>query len=97
MNTVKMENIKKQRDQHITKIFWLCLQISFIFAIPAVAGAILGVKLDTIYGTGRFITTVILMMMFVFSWVLVIMKYLKLQKKLKEINQAIKDNSESNI
>ncbi len=82
-----MDELKAKRDEITTKIFWLGLQIAFIFAIPAVIGAIVGVNLDAIYKTGRLITVAILIVAFFFSWTVVILKYRKLNKELKEINK----------
>lgn len=89
------EELKKQKEDHTTKIFWLGLQIAFIFGVPAVAGALIGAKFDAAYGSGRKITSVILAAAFVFSWVWVIAKYRSLNKKLKELNQAIKKSEEN--
>lgn len=85
-----LEELKKQRDAHTTKIFWLGLQIIIIFGVPVAIGAIVGTKVDAAYDTGRKITAVLLAITFVFSWFLVIMKYRRLNKKLAEINEAIR-------
>jgi len=80
-NILTKEQIKREEDT--TKIFWLALSIVFIFAVPAFAGAFLGLKLDALYQTGRKITLTILIFTFIFSWLVVIREYLKLSKKLR--------------
>ncbi|MBI1866468.1 MAG: hypothetical protein HY005_00210 [Candidatus Staskawiczbacteria bacterium] len=87
-----MDELKKERDKHTTKIFWLGFQISFIFAIPAIIGVIAGKKIDYIFNTNNKATTLILISTFIFSWFLVFVKYNKLNKKLKEINKIIKED-----
>lgn len=90
-----MEELKKEKDKYITKIFWLGLQISFIFAIPAMIGLVVGKKLDVMYKTNNTITIFILFFTFIFSWFLVFIKYNKLNKKLKEINKTIKEEQQN--
>jgi len=80
-----MDELKKERDKYTTKIFWLGLQISFIFAIPAVIGVIIGKKIDYIFNTNNKITIFILFLTFIFSWVLVVIKYRILNRKIKEV------------
>ena len=88
-----MNELKKQQDAHITKIFWFGLQISFIFAIPAVLGVLLGKTLDRIFGSGNYATIITLAFTFLFSWALVIVMYSRLNKKLKEVGRRIKENN----
>ncbi|OGZ70232.1 MAG: hypothetical protein A2904_00725 [Candidatus Staskawiczbacteria bacterium RIFCSPLOWO2_01_FULL_33_9] len=90
-----MDELKKERDRYITKIFWLGFQISFIFAIPAVIGVVVGRKIDYIFNTNNKITTFILFLTFIFSWFLVFVKYNKLNKKLKEINKTVKEHQQN--
>lgn len=89
MNSV--DELKKQKERYVNKIFFLCIEMIYVFLIPAVIAAFAGVSLDNIYSTGRKITVVFLAISFIFSWTLIIVKYIKLNKELKEINKAIKD------
>jgi len=88
-----MDELKKQQDVYITKIFWLGLQISFIFAIPAVLGVWVGKTVDRMFGFGNYATIIALVLTFLLSWVAVILMYMRLNKKLKEVNQQIKENN----
>ena len=92
-----LEDLKKERDNHTTKIFMLGLYIAFIFAVPAFLGVLVGLRLDAAYQTGRKITVAILAVTFIFSWFLIIMRYLQLQKKLAEISRAIKKESQNRL
>jgi len=92
---MEKEDLKKQRDRYITKIFWLALQIAFIFSIPAVIGAVAGVFLDSRYGTGRKITVSFLIGTFIFSWILVIVKYRRLSKKIEQLEEKIRQSNNS--
>lgn len=92
---MNQEDLKKRRDELTTKIFWLGLHISFIFAIPAVIGVIAGKYLDEFFNTGNKITTFVLLFTFIFSWILVFIKYNQLNKKLKGISQKIKESKKN--
>jgi O-antigen/teichoic acid export membrane protein len=94
MSEQNISDLKKQKDKYITKIFWLCLQIAFIFGIPAVLGAIIGGRLDAKYGTENKITLAILFGTFVFSWMLVVFLYRRISKKVKEVEDQIKIKKE---
>lgn len=97
MSEQNISDLKQQKDKYITKIFWLCLQIAFIFGIPAVLGAIFGGKLDAKYDTGNKITLAILFGTFVFSWVIVVFYFKYLNKKIKNINTEIKNKENENL
>lgn len=87
-----MEELRKDQDRYITKIFWLGLQSSLIFGVPAVAAVFFGKKLDHWYGTGKWLTGGLLCFTFLFSWTVVLVQYYRLNKKLKEASAAIKKN-----
>ncbi len=97
MSEQNISDLKQQKDKYITKIFWLCLQVAFIFGIPAVLGAIFGGKLDAKYGTDNKITLAILFGTFVFSWVIVVFYFKYLNKKIKNINAEIKNKENKNL
>jgi len=78
------QNLKNNKKDYKTEIFLASFQTIFIFGIPAFIGAFIGVKLDKFYNTNSLINAIILSFTFVFSWVLVILKYHSLNKKIKE-------------
>lgn len=93
MSEQNISDLKNQKDKYITKIFWLCLQIAFIFGIPAVGGAFLSRFFKNKYPNNDYISTLVLFGCFLLSWVIVIVYYNYLNKKLKKINNQIKDIS----
>lgn len=86
---MELENLKKQKEVYISKIFWLALQIALIFAVPAVLGALIGKKLQDAYGLGQNFTLFVLIGTFVFSWLVVIIMYNHLSKKIKKVEKEI--------
>jgi uncharacterized membrane protein len=87
---MELEKLKQQKDQYITKIFYLGLKIALIFAIPAVGGVLLGKRLDVIYGTGKTITYSMLAFAFILSWTITLVMYNNLAKKIKKVEHEIK-------
>ena len=88
-----MDPLQQEQHRQIGKIFWLGLQISFIFAIPAIIAVVAGKKIDAMYSTGKLATIIALAAAFIFSWVLFLAQYYRLNKKLKEVNRRIKENN----
>ena len=88
-----MNALQQEQHKQIEKIFWLGLQISFIFAIPAGIAVFAGKKVDAMLGTDGLATTSALATAFIFSWALVLVQYHRLNKKLKEVNRRIKENN----
>jgi Na+-driven multidrug efflux pump len=84
----KEAEIKKlvlERDKHVTRIFWILIEIAFIFGIPA---AIAVVLIKTLGGNTIYIA---LPTAFVISWVVLIIHFRKLHKKLKGLDDKIKE------
>lgn len=75
----------KQREDYTTKIFKEGFKMIFVFGAPAFLGAFLGTKLDAHYNTGRLITIGMLIFTFIFSWIIVIISYKKLQKEAEKL------------
>ena len=72
------------------------LEISFIFAIPAAIAVFVGKEIDARLNAGSLATVIALAVAFIFSWALVLVKYYRLNRKLKEINSLIKQAKEKN-
>ena len=89
-----LDELKKEKEKFTTRVFWLGLQVAFIFGIPAALGAILGTHLDKIYSTGKKITSVILFFTFIFSWIITIQRYQRINKEIKNIDRQIKEKKE---
>ncbi len=86
---MEIDKLKKEKDKYITKVFWLGLKIALIFAVPAIIGVFIGKRLDLYYGTGKTISYFILLFTFILSWVITIVMYNNLSKKIKKIEKDI--------
>ncbi len=86
---MNLEELKKEKDVFIHKIFYLGLKIALIFGIPAVGGVLIGKKLDAYFGTGKKISVTILVFAFILSWIITIVMYNKIAKKIKKIEADI--------
>ncbi len=86
------KDFKQQKEKYTTKVFWESFQTIFIFGIPAMIGAYIGLKIDKMYNTNRLFTIIILLATFIFSWTVVIIQYRKSNKELKELKETIKNN-----
>lgn len=90
------EELKNIKEKYINKVFWLTLQIAFIFLIPALFGVWLGKNLDKSYNGGeQKFAPFVLFFTFILSWIVVLVYYNKLSKKLKKVNKKIKDISDN--
>ena len=85
MKDEQLKNLEKQRDDHVTKIFWAGLKIAWLFAVPLVVAILIGLQLG---GNAKWIA---LPIAFVFSWALVIRYFNKISKKMKAIDKEIAD------
>ena len=83
----ELEKLKNQREKQITGVFWFGLEIIFIFGIPAALGAFIGKKL---LGGGTWLF-VILVFTFILSWVIMGVRYTALNKKMKKLDDRIKE------
>lgn len=91
MVVLELDELKREKDKYVTRIFWLGLEVALIFGIPAGLGAYFGLKFDAHYNTERTITFSLLAVAFAFSWFLVIWKYRRITKKINEIDLKIKN------
>lgn len=71
-------------------IFWLALSLVLVFGIPAALGALVGTYLDKRFETGSIITTVLLMVTLILSWIVVVRWYLSAKRKLAAIAEKIR-------
>jgi uncharacterized membrane protein (DUF485 family) len=83
-----IDTLIKKRDKEITGFFWLGLQIAFIFGIPAFLSFMINKRLTEVYGRGHSI--LLFVSSFIFSWIIVIIIYLRKAKKLKILEDEIK-------
>lgn len=86
-----IDKLKKQRDALERKAFFMLLEIAFIFAVPAVASFFLGKYLDNRLDAGSVISTALLIVSFLLSWTIVIVRFRKLKKGFSDITERIKE------
>lgn len=87
-----MIDLKNTRESIRTKTFVLMLEMVVIFGLPAILAVVIGKQIDLYYNSGKVGTFIALGCAFLFSWFLVIRKYQKINRELKEINRKIKDS-----
>ncbi len=87
----ELKNLIQKRDRITTGFFWLALKTALIIGIPAFIGAYFGKKLDAANGKNLFFTLIFLAVAFVISWTIIYFEYKKVSKKLKDIEEEIKE------
>lgn len=87
----ELKNLIAKRDSVTTGFFWLALKTALIIGIPAFVGAYFGKKLDNAQGKSLFFTLIFLAVAFVISWTIIYFEYKKVSKKLKDLEDRIKD------
>lgn len=76
----------KQRHKELrSKAFVMAIEIIFIFGIPALVAFFGGGWLDERFDTGETLRLVALALAFIFSWVIVIVRALNINKAFKEV------------
>jgi uncharacterized membrane protein len=88
-NESDIKNLKEKREYWRTKVFWLLLEIAFIFGIPAALGYFLGRFIQSKYGAGNDIFVLILGATFILSWVIVIIRYKQVKRNLDAVDKEI--------
>lgn len=82
----ELARLEAERQRQITRVFWMMLEIAFVFLIPAlivvfVVGAV----------WSRAVVWYVLPFSFLFSWGIVIVRYRMLSKKLGALDAQIKE------
>ena len=94
-NSQDKKDIYKEREKYRQKAFLMMLEVGIILAVPAFLALFLGKYLDKNYQTGNSVTLILLAVAFILSWVIIIRKYIKFNRKIKEIDKKIKDGHNS--
>ena len=79
------ENSKNVGMYH--KMVVMALELAVVFAVPAILAALLGPRIDIYMGTKNTWTLVLILCAFVISWALVIVRYKKMTREIKERNK----------
>lgn len=81
----------REREYYRRQAFVLMLQLVFIIGLPAAAATYFGQKLDTAHDTGRLYSLSLAGTAFVLSWIIIIIKYKRYIKAVKQSEQRIKN------
>ncbi len=85
MKHEELKKLEKQRDDHVTRIFWAGLEIAGLFAVPLVIAILIGLQIG---GNAKWIA---LLIAFIISWIMVVFRFKKLSKKMKKLDKDIND------
>lgn len=85
-----IKELEQKRDAHITGFFWLALQIAIIFAVPAVAAALIGKALNSYFSTTG-LQYALLLFALILSWGIMAHQYQKKTRELKDIETRLKE------
>jgi len=88
------KNVYQQRERYRQKAFLMMLEIAAILAIPAFVALFLGKYLYSSHQSGNTYKYILLFASFILSWAIIIIKYLKFSKKVKENDRKIKELKE---
>jgi len=86
-----LEELKKQREKYRHQSFVIMLEVGVIIAIPAAVAFFLGKYLDQQNPGEKTYTLILLLIAFIISWVLIILKYIRFEKKVKRTDYLIKE------
>ncbi|MCB9805552.1 hypothetical protein H6775_00150 [Candidatus Nomurabacteria bacterium] len=81
----EIKKLESEREKHVTRIFWILIEIAFIFGIPAAVAVVL-VKF-----LGGHTLYIALPIAFILSWVILILHYRKMSQRLKDLDRKIKE------
>lgn len=95
MTDTEKENIYQEREKYRQRVFLMMLEVGVIIAIPAFVALFLGKYLDKSSQTGNTYVVLLLIASFIFSWAIIIAKYIKFNKKVKEIDRKIRELKEN--
>ena len=85
-----IKELEQKRDAHITGFFWLALQIAVIFAVPAVAAALIGKALNSHFSTTG-LQYALLLFALILSWGIMAHQYQKKTRELKDVETRLKE------
>ncbi len=88
------KSIYQEREKYRHKAFFMMLEVGAILAIPAFVALFLGKYLDRNSNGDNTYKIILLVVAFFLSWVIIIIKYIKLDKKSKEIDKKIREIKE---
>lgn len=80
----KILSLENERERYITRLFWFALEIALIFLLPAL---LVSFAVTEIWSKKAVWYS--LPITFILSWVIVIIRWMKMSKVLKKLDQDI--------
>lgn len=87
----KLKKAIETREFYRHKSFILMLEVAFIIGVPAFIAAITGTKLDANYDSGKQYTIILSGVALIISWIIIIFKYKKFNKKLMDAEKQVQE------
>ncbi len=85
----KLEELKVWREALRHRIFSSMFEMLFIIGLPALVGFFLGEYLMQNFGWGKLAQALTLLLALAFSWLVIIKRYRKFDRELKETSRQI--------
>lgn len=86
-----IEILEKERERYITKLFWFALEIALIFLIPAMTAVFL-----LLHFVNKKAAIISLPFTFVLSWLIVIVRWKKMNDHLTKLDKDISELKKQN-
>lgn len=87
----EVSDISLLQNKAKDKAFRMMMETLVIFGLPAVVAVVFGGKLDAYFSSGKSVTIGLLVCTFIFSWVIVFLRYRQLDKELINLDKMMKE------
>lgn len=82
------------QENYRSRVFKMMFELIFVFGVPAFLALWLGNKIDRAQGTDGMWRTILLVVAFISSWLIVARMYVRLSKQGKQVDKAVKEHRE---
>jgi hypothetical protein len=86
-----LQDLERRQEHYRSKAFRLVIEIAFIFGVPTAAAYFGGRALDRAFDTEQTLLLVSLGVAFVLSWTVLVVRWRKLDRALKEVDRQVVD------
>ncbi|MDP3902186.1 MAG: hypothetical protein Q8Q21_01195 [bacterium] len=93
----RLKELEQRRDEFHHRVFVRLFEIFVIFGAPAAIAFFVGGYFDGLYEHQRKFKIIALAAAFVISWAIMAKRYIQIDKQLKAIDKAIKEERNKNI
>ena len=87
----KLKDLERKRDNAKQRCFVYMFEIFFIFGVPAAIAFFAGDYFDDSNGTTFKFKLIALATSFVLSWIIMVRKYIKIDRELNDLDRAIRE------